>query len=275
MLTIPSRPLLPGPSHAHSSQPHAILTVIPVVLQTSIRVLRSTFLVHEQGRIARPGTTSRRTATPPRSSRRSAPRSERLQRQVAASAWTGSAWQAVMRVIFTPTVTAARARLKHHEAGQYHVPRQDCPEGDAGHDHYQAQAVGGRPAACCAWSRLVDDMARGHAERRCSGPCPQQTRPPRPSPSRGSVHSWCPGPGSGKRRAGQLRRSTRLGGRLPWPRTGHSPVLGRQEGRDLELLLLGALLVVAALADLGPSASAVDAVACWLPTLGGCVAWPR
>ena len=53
MLTIPSRPLLPDPSHAHSSQPHAILTVIPVVLQTSIGVLRSTFLVDEQGRIER------------------------------------------------------------------------------------------------------------------------------------------------------------------------------------------------------------------------------
>jgi hypothetical protein len=42
----------------------------------------------------------------------------------------------------------------------------------------------------------VDDMApsfaRGHAERRCSGACPQQARPPRPSPSRGPVHGWCP-----------------------------------------------------------------------------------
>ena len=34
--TIPSRPILPGPSHAHSSQPHAILTVIPVVLHIRI-----------------------------------------------------------------------------------------------------------------------------------------------------------------------------------------------------------------------------------------------
>jgi hypothetical protein len=46
------------------------------------------------------------------------------------------------------------------------------------------------------------------------------------------------------------------------------------ESRDLELLMLGALLV-AALADLPPSASAADAVACWLPTLRGRLARPR
>jgi hypothetical protein len=39
--------------------------------------------------------------------------------------------------------------------------------------------------------------------------------------------------------------------------------------------MLGGLLLVAALADLGPSASAADAAACWLPTLVAVWLGPR
>jgi hypothetical protein len=44
--------------------------------------------------------------------------------------------------------------------------------------------VSSRPGSVLFLVPAVDDMApsfaRGHAERRCSGACPQQTRPPRP-----------------------------------------------------------------------------------------------
>jgi hypothetical protein len=68
----------------------------------------------------------------------------------------------------------------------------------AGHTMSEAADHAMLPAGrlCVVLLLAVDDMApsfaRGHAERRCSGACPQQARPPRPSPSRGPVYGWCP-----------------------------------------------------------------------------------
>ena len=73
--------------------------------------------------------------------------------------------------------------------------------------------VSSRPGSVLCFVLAVNDMApsfaRGHAEQRCSGACPQQTRPILGHlPLEGPVHGLCPGPGSGKRRARQLRRNT-------------------------------------------------------------------
>jgi hypothetical protein len=75
--------------------------------------------------------------------------------------------------------------------------------------------VSSRPGSVLCFVLAIDDMApsfaRGHAEQRCSGACPQQARSSSaPYPLEGPVRGLCPGPGSGKRRARQLRRSTRL-----------------------------------------------------------------
>jgi hypothetical protein len=75
--------------------------------------------------------------------------------------------------------------------------------------------VAAGPAVVLCFVLAVDDVApsfaRGHAEQRCSGTCPQQARSSSaPYPLEGPVHGLCPGPGSGKRRARQLRRNTAL-----------------------------------------------------------------
>jgi anti-sigma regulatory factor (Ser/Thr protein kinase) len=100
---------------------------------------------------------------------------------------------------------------------------------------------------------MAPSFARGHAERRCSGACPQQARSSSaPYPLEGPARGLCPGPGSGKRRARQLRRSTPL---------------SRHEGQALRADHARALLLVAALArPANSSASAADVAACQIPT---------
>jgi hypothetical protein len=58
------------------------------------------------------------------------------------------------------------------------------------------------------------------------GPVPHQTRDPRPRPYpplRGPVHGSCPGPGAGKHRPGQVRRTTQRWWRLLWSQRAASP----------------------------------------------------
>jgi hypothetical protein len=94
--------------------------------------------------------------------------------------------------------------------------------------------VSRRPGSVLCFILAVDDMApsfaRGHAERRCSGACPQQARSSSALARwEGPVHGLCPGPGSGKRRPRQLRRSTRL--RAGSASRGQVPPKPEQAGR--------------------------------------------
>jgi hypothetical protein len=90
--------------------------------------------------------------------------------------------------------------------------------------------------ARCAWLRLHTlrprVRARGRAERRCSWPVPSRpSSPSRPRPQSlaGPVHRPCPGPGAGKRHAGQVGRSTHRRWQLLWSqRAGHPQ--GRSDG---------------------------------------------
>jgi hypothetical protein len=75
---------------------------------------------------------------------------------------------------------------------------------------------GGSTVARCAWLRLHTLRPRvrvpGPRGAALLSACPQQAVIPHPRPRpqslAGPVHSWCPGFGAGKRRAGHLRRST-------------------------------------------------------------------
>jgi hypothetical protein len=95
---------------------------------------------------------------------------------------------------------------------------------------------------------MAPSFARGHAERRCSGPVPAGPfilgpLPPGRAGPRIVPWIWI---GQTPRQAATYKYAP--SGRLLWPRAGHRSILRRQEGRALELLMLGALGIVAALA---------------------------
>ena len=111
------------------------------------------------------------------------------------------------------------------------------------------------------------------------GPSPAGPSSSAPYPLEGPVRGLCPGPGSGKHRARQLRRSTRKyppSGRLRWPRAGHRPILSRHEGRAFEPIMRACCCLSRRWPGLRtPRRQHVNVAACWIPILRGGWACPR
>jgi hypothetical protein len=96
-----------------------------------------------------------------------------------------------------------------------------------------------------------------------------------PYPLEGPVRGLCPEPGLGKRRAGQLHRSTRL--RAGSSGRGRSQPAPEQARRSrLRAHHARRAAVVAALARPAiPRRRRLTQRQCWIPTLGDCLACPR
>jgi hypothetical protein len=121
---------------------------------------------------------------------------------------------------------------------------------------------------CSGWRRHGPELCPGPRGAALLWACPQQARSSSaPYPLEGPVRGLCPGPGSGKRRARQLRRSTRLRADSAGPGAGRNPTLSRHEGRTFEPTMLARCCLSRRWP--GPansSASAADTAACQIPT---------